>query len=136
MITRQEVHSPAEWMPSMANPPQPFLWGGQGQFTCSDILLTLKTLHYAGDHKNFNLNKYCTAHVEQHNWHATCAEFNVAALEESTKIHHFEDGITDLSFNSVNSTIMVDCQKFKEFVAVMQLYANFKGSQKPEALTH
>ena len=33
----------------------------------SDIISTLKTLFYSGDRKNYNFNKYCTAHVEQHN---------------------------------------------------------------------
>jgi hypothetical protein len=52
------------------------------------------------------------------------------------KIHYFEDGITDLLFNFVKSAIMVDPKKFQEFDTVMQLYVNFKRSQKPEAPTH
>jgi hypothetical protein len=31
---------------------------------------------------------------------------------------------------------MVDCQKIQEFDAVMQLYVNYKRTQKAEALTH
>jgi hypothetical protein len=82
---------------------------------CSDILLTLKNLHHGGDYKNFNFNKYCTTQMEQHNWHAALAVFGVAPLEESIRIHYFEDGITDLSFCSVKSIIMVDRQKFQDF---------------------
>ncbi len=52
------------------------------------------------------------------------------------KIHYFEDGITDPSFASVKSTILVDCTKFQEFDAVMRLYVNYKCSQKAEAPTH
>jgi hypothetical protein len=52
------------------------------------------------------------------------------------KIHYFEDGITDPSFASVKSTILVDCTKFQEFDAVMRLYVNYKRSQKAEAPTH
>jgi hypothetical protein len=59
-------------------------------------------------------------------------DFNVAPLEESIKIHYFEDGIIDLSFSSIKSTIMDDRQKFGEFDTVMQLYVNFKRSQKSE----
>jgi hypothetical protein len=102
----------------------------------SEILLTLKSLHYSGDCKNFNFNKYCTAHVEQHKRHAALSEYNVAFIEETMKIHYFEDGISDSSFASVKSTIMVDRQKFQEFDAVMQLYVNYKRTQKAEALTH
>ncbi len=120
----------------MANPPQPFLWGNKVNTMCSDIPSTLKTLHYGSNRKNFNFDKYCTAHVEQHNQHAALAEFSMALLEESMKINYFEDRITDSSFNSVKSTIMVDHQKFQEFDAVMQLYFNFKCSQKPEAPNH
>ncbi len=52
------------------------------------------------------------------------------------KIHYFEDGITDPSFASVKSTILVDRTKFQEFDAVMCLYVNYKHSQKAEAPTH
>jgi hypothetical protein len=40
----------------------------------SNILTTLKALHYLGDCKNFTFNKYGTAHVEQHNHHAFLAK--------------------------------------------------------------
>ncbi len=39
-----------------------------------DILLTLKSLHYSGDQKNFTFDQYCTAHVDQHNRHAALAK--------------------------------------------------------------
>jgi hypothetical protein len=81
-------------------------------------------------------DKYCTAHVDQHNCHAALAEWNVKPLEETMKINYFEGEITDLSFASVRSTIMVDCKKFQEFDAVMCLYVNYKRSQKAEAPTH
>jgi hypothetical protein len=102
----------------------------------SDILLTLKNLHYSCNRKNFNFDKYCTAHVEQHNCHATLAEYGVTPLEKTMKIHYFEDGISDSSFASVKSMIMVDCQKFQEFDALMHLYMNFKCLQKAEAPTY
>jgi hypothetical protein len=95
----------------------------------SDILLTLKNLHYSFD-------KYCTAHVDQHNCHAALAEWNVKPLEETMKIHYFEGEITDPSFASVKRTIMVDHQKFQDFDAVMQLYVNYKRLQKAETPTH
>jgi hypothetical protein len=81
-------------------------------------------------------DKYCTAHVDQHNCHAALAEWNVKPLEESMKIHYFEDGITDPSFASVKSMILVDRMKFQEFDAVMRLYVNYKRTQKAEAQTH
>jgi hypothetical protein len=40
----------------------------------ADILLTLKALHYGGDWRNFTFDKYCTAHIDQHNRHAALAE--------------------------------------------------------------
>ncbi len=76
-----------------------FFGGDKVNNMVSDILSTLKTLHYSGDRKNFNFNKYCTAHVEQHNCHASLAKYGVPPLEleETMKMHYFEDGITDLS---------------------------------------
>jgi hypothetical protein len=93
----------------------------------SEILLTLKSLHYSGDRKNFNFNKYCTAYVEQHNHHAALSKHGVLPLKETMKIHYFKDRITDPSFASVKSRIMVDHQMFQDFDAVMQLYINYKG---------
>jgi hypothetical protein len=96
-----------------------FGWGKVNTMV-SDILPTLKSLlHYSGDRKNFNFDKYCTAHVEQHNYHASLAKYGVAPLEETMKIHYFEDRISDSSFASIKSTIMVYRQKFQEFDAVM-----------------
>jgi hypothetical protein len=60
------------------------LFGGDKVNTMvSEILLILKSLYYSGDSKNFMFNKYCTAHVEQHNRHAALSEWNVAPLEET-----------------------------------------------------
>jgi hypothetical protein len=82
-------------------------------------------------------DKYCTAHVDQHNRHAALAKWNVKPLEEETmKIHYFEDGITDPSFASVKSTIQVDRTKIQDFDTVMRLYLNYKCLQKAEAPTH
>jgi hypothetical protein len=112
-----------------------FFGGDKVSIMVSKILLTLKSLHYSGDHKNFTFDKYCTAHVDQHNCHAALSEWNVAPLEETMKIHYFEDGISDPSFASVMSMIMVDRQKFQEFDAVMWLYVNYMRTQKAEAPT-
>jgi hypothetical protein len=102
----------------------------------ANILSTLKSLCYSGDQRNFTFAKSCTAHVDQHNCRAALAEWNVNPLEETIKIHYFEGGITDPSFASVRSTIMVDRTKFQDFDAVMQLYVNYKRSQKAETPTH
>ena len=40
----------------------------------ADVLLTLKALHYGGDRKNFTFDKFCTAHVDQHNRYAALAD--------------------------------------------------------------
>jgi hypothetical protein len=113
-----------------------FFGGNNVNTMVADILLTLKSLHYSVDQRNFMFDKYCTAHVDQHNCHVPLAEWNVKPLEESMKTHYFEDGITDPSFALVKSTILVDHTKFQEFDAVMRLYVNYKRFQKAEAPTH
>jgi hypothetical protein len=96
-----------------------FFGGDKVNTMVVDILLTWKSLHYSGDWRNFMFDKYCTAHADQHNCHAALAECNVKPLEETIKIHYFEDGITDPSFASVKSMILVDCTKFQDFDTVM-----------------
>ena len=46
------------------------------------------------------------------------------------KIHYFKEGIKDDSFNSGKTTILVDRSRFPDFNSVMNLYSNFKRSQK------
>jgi hypothetical protein len=110
-----------------------FFGGDKVNTMVTNVLLTLKALHYSGDWRNFTFDKYCTAHVDQHNCHAALAEWNVAPLEESMKIHYFEDGISDPSFAAVKTTIPVDCTRFQDFVSVMKVYVDFKRAQKAEA---
>jgi len=43
----------------------------------NEILTTLEAMYYSCDLKNFTFDKYCTAHVEQHNRHASLADYNV-----------------------------------------------------------
>ncbi len=55
-----------------------FFFGGDRVSTMySDIILTLKTLFYSGDRKNYNFDKYCTAHVEQHNRLSALQQYGV-----------------------------------------------------------
>jgi hypothetical protein len=110
-----------------------FFGGDKVNIMVADVLSTLKALHYSGDHKNFTFDKYCTAHVDQHNRHAALAEYDVAPLEESMKIHYFEDGISDPLLATVKTTILVDRTRFESFDFVMRVYVNFKHAQKPEA---
>jgi hypothetical protein len=100
----------------------------------ADVFSTLKALRYSGDWRNFTFDKYCTAHVDQHNRHAALAEWNMAPLEESMKIHFFKDGISDPSLAAVKTTILVDRTRFQDFESVMRVYINFKHTQKQEAL--
>ncbi len=110
-----------------------FFGGDKVNTMVANILLTLKALHYGGGWKNFMFDKFCTAHVDQHNRHAALAKWNVPPLEETMKIHYFEDGITDPSFAAVKSTNLVDRTRFQDFESVMRVYVNFKHSQKAEA---
>jgi hypothetical protein len=51
-----------------------FFGGDKVNTMVADILSTLKRLHYSGDQRNFTFDKYCNAHVDQHNCHAPLAE--------------------------------------------------------------
>jgi hypothetical protein len=110
---------------------QEFFFGGDKVSTMhSDIFSTLKNLYYSGDHKNYNFDKYCTAHVGQHNRLDNLLEFGVQDMGEDMKIHYFEEGIKDESFSSVKTTILVDRLKLPTFASVLGLYSNFKRLQK------
>jgi hypothetical protein len=133
MATRQEICKPAERASGLGTLHDHFFGGDKVNTMVTYILSTLKALHYSGEQRNFTFDKFCTAHVDQHNRHTALAEWNVPPLEETIKIHYFEDGITDPSFAAVKSMILVDRTRFQDFKSVMWVYVNFKCSQKAEA---
>ena len=98
----------------------------------NDILLSLKLKIYQGDGKNFNFDKYCLAHVAEHNLHASFVKYNVAPLEESMKIHYFKEGIKDPTLEAARNAILVNRTQFPDFDSVMQLYVTSKRGQKSE----
>ncbi len=99
----------------------------------NDILSSLKSKIYQGDHKNWNFDKYCLAHVAEHNRHASLIDYDIAPLEESMKIHYFEDGIKDPTLDAARNAILVNHLQFPDFESVMQLYVTSKQSQKPDS---
>jgi hypothetical protein len=96
----------------------------------NDILSSLKSKIYQGDRKNFNFDKYCLAHVFEHNRHSALVEYDVTPLEESMKIHYFEKGIKDPTLDAAWNAILVNRMQFSNFDSVMQLYMTSKRSQK------
>jgi len=98
----------------------------------NDILLSLKLKIYQGDRKNFNFDKYCLAHVSEHNRYASLMEYGVHPLEESMKILYFEDGIKDPTLEAARNAIMNDRSRFQDFDSMMHMYVTSKRSQKSE----
>ncbi len=99
------------------------------------IITTLQNLFYSEDRKNCNFDKYCTAHVEQHNLHAGLVEFGTSELRDKMKILYFEEGIKDPSFTSVKATILANRLMFQDFDSVMQLYVTTYHLNKKTDLT-
>ena len=99
----------------------------------NDILSSLKSKVYQGDRKNWTFDKYCLAHVAEHNRHASLLDYDVAPLEESMKIHYFEEGIKDPTLDAARNAILVNRSQFPDFDSVMQLYMTSKRSQKSDS---
>ncbi len=99
----------------------------------NDILSSLKSKIYQGDRKNWNFDKYCLTHVAEHNRQSSLLEYDVAPLDESMKIHYFEEGIKDPTLDAARNAILVNRSQFPDFDSVMQLYVTSKSSQKSEA---
>ncbi len=99
----------------------------------NDILSSLKSKIYQGDRKNWTFDKYCLAHVTEHNRHASLVEYDVAPLEEGMKIHYFEEGIKDPTLDAARTAIQVNRTQFPDFESVMHLYVTSKRSQKTDS---
>ena len=100
------------------------------------IITTLQNLFYNGERKNYTFDKFCTAHVEQHNLHAGLVEFGVTELSEKMKSHYFEEGIKDPLFAAVKSTILAKRADFQQFDQVMELYTNYHRANTKTDTSH
>jgi len=94
----------------------------------SQILSKLNSLTYDS---NWNFDKFCQAHCEQHNMHQTLVDFGIAPLSEEQKIHYFESGIKNSALVTVKASLIMNREKFTTFERVMRAYSDYKASTKP-----
>ena len=99
--------------------------------TGNAIVTKLQTFKYEGDQKNFNLDKYVTLHVEQHNQHSDLTEYGVKPLDESLKILWFQDGIKCTTLDAVKAVITTNKDRYSKFDSVKDAYVNFKRTMIP-----
>jgi hypothetical protein len=102
------------------------LGGDRITATGSAIVTKLQSFRYEGDRKNFNFDKYVTLHVEQHNQHSNLTEYGVKPLDESLKIHWFQDGIKCTTLDAVKAAITTNKEKYSKFDSVKEAYVDFK----------
>ncbi len=99
--------------------------------TSSAIVTKLQSFKYEGDQKNFDFYKCVTLHVEQHNQHSDLTEYGVKPLDESLKIHWFQDGIKCTSLDAVKAAITTNKDKYSKFNSVKDAYVDFKRTMTP-----
>jgi hypothetical protein len=107
------------------------LGGDRITATGSAIVTKLQSFRYEGDRKNFNFDKYVTLHIEQHNQHSDLTEYGVKPLDESLKIHWFQDGIKCTTLDAVKAVITTNKEKYSKFDAVKDSYVDFKRTMTP-----
>ena len=103
------------------------------------ILLMLCQLVYTGDTKNFNLDKYETNHVAQHNLSASLVEFGGADLNEWLTIDYVMTGIQCHDFDATKASIATNPERFTNFDSVKNPFIKFRRLQqasKPSGTTH
>jgi hypothetical protein len=98
----------------------------------SAVVTKLQSFRYAGDHKNFNFDKYVNLYIEQHNQHANLQEYRVAPFAENLKTLWFQDGIKDPSLDAVKASINANRANFTDFDSVKDTYLEFKHTQAPD----
>ena len=71
------------------------------------------------------------AHVKEHNALDTLhIEYGQQRMPEAMKVKYFQDGITDLTFNSVVLSIQANPKQFNDFETVKDQYLTFKRTQQ------
>ena len=107
------------------------LGGDRITATSSAIVTKLQSFRYEGDQKNFNFDKYVTLHVEQHNQHSDLTESGVKPLDESLKIHWFQDGIKCVSLDAIKAAIPTNKEQYSQFDSIKDAYVDFKCTMTP-----
>jgi hypothetical protein len=72
-----------------------------------------------------------TLHVEQHNQHSNMTEYGVKPLDESLKIHWFQDGIKCTTLDAVKAAITTNKEKYSKFDSFKDAYVDFKCTMTP-----
>jgi len=103
--------------------------GNKATVLCQQTLNKMSTLKYDGQSnpKAWSFDKYTTAHIAQHNIpHSMHVDYEVDQISEMLKIKYYQDGISDLFFNSVHLSIQTAPHLFQTFDQVKDHYIAFK----------
>ena len=94
------------------------------------IMNKLQALRFDGEKRGFTFDKYVALHVQGHVEHDDLQQYGVKPLTDELKIHWFQSGITDKSFDAVRASINADPTKFLTFIAVQEAYVTFRLQQR------
>ena len=107
------------------------LLGGQQLVASGAAIITkLQSLRFEGERRGFPFDKYVALHVQGHVEHDDLQQYGVDALTETLKIHWFQKGISDKSFEAVRASINATPSNFTTFTAVQEAYVSFYLQQK------
>ena len=107
------------------------LLGGQQLIASGAAIMNkLQALRFDGEKRGFTFDKYVALHVQGHVEHDDLQQYGVKPLTDELKIHWFQSGITDKSFDAVRASINADPTKFTTFPAVQEAYVTFRLQQR------
>ena len=90
----------------------------------------LQTLSYAGEGRRWNMERYATAHTEQHNILHALTEHGYSGIDERSKVRHFLNGIKSTALDPVKAQVMSSAALRQDFTATVNLFQDFIAQNK------
>ncbi len=104
----------------------------------NDAERKLQTTTYTGEKRNWNFEKYVTAHVEQFNVLENLKQYGHTGIDPRSRVRHLLDGIKTRDLDSVKTLIMADHELKSNFDRCVTLYKDYitgmKTSNEPRQL--
>ena len=95
----------------------------------------LAAMHYSGEHKRFNLERYVKIQKDQHHILEGIKGHGHMGIDTRSQVRHLIEGIKITQFDEVKAQIMATAYLISDYDGRVSLYKKFIDQSKKVSLT-